>query len=516
MWANKRGSRVAIVALALFGVVLGATPSTAIGGRPAVDKDTIVIAIGRDIAMLDAQVDNTGNSDRYAWQMFDNLYTFDKQGKLIPQVAKDVKVSDDGLDYRFTIRQDVIFHNGAKLTAEDVKFSFDRILDPAIKSTRRPYLADIIDRVDVIDPATVNVKLKQRDVVFLNKVAAFVALVPKAYLESLPSVEAFARAPVGAGPYKLVSHQIGQSLELERHDAYYGAKPAIKHLIFRYIPDASSRLNALRAGEVDVADMIAPSDVKQIKSTAGLSVVLVPAGSPLHIRLYSNVPNTPLADKRVRLALNYAIDVDAIIKHVQHGIGKPLTSFISAYYPVGVDPDLKPYPYDPTQARKLLADAGYPRGFETELLSPNSYPKDVTDAVAGYWQAIGVRAKIKILDYPAWNRLNNTHASGPMTVMQYSNAIYDPITAIFGTAAKKGTWSDYHNPEVDALIEQTNSVEDPAERDKLFRKIARIMRDDGHAVLISELFSVFAMDSQIEWVPQQGYAFYDLRTIHWK
>src|SRR5262245_55194934 len=173
MRVKKCGLRVAIAALVLFGIMLGAAPSMAIGGKPAVDKDTIIIAIGRDIAMLDAQVDNTGNSDRYAWQMFDNLYTFDKQGKLIPQVASGVKVSDNGLEYKFTIRQDVVFHNGAKLTAEDVKFSFDRILDPATKSTRRPYFADTIERVEVIDPATVSVKLRERDVVFMNKVAAF-------------------------------------------------------------------------------------------------------------------------------------------------------------------------------------------------------------------------------------------------------------------------------------------------------------------------------------------------------
>jgi peptide/nickel transport system substrate-binding protein len=498
------------------GVVLLASPAAAVGGKPALDKDTIVFAIGRDIAMLDAQVDNTGNSDRYAWQLFDNLYTFDKKGHLIPQAARGVTVSPDGLEYRFKLRNDVKFHNGASLTADDVKFSFERIIDPAVKSTRRPYFADIVDKVDIADEETVLVRLKQRDAVFLNKVAAFVALVPKAYVQSLPSVEAFAKAPIGAGPYRLVEHKIGQSLELTRFDDYYGEKPGIKRLIFKFIPDASSRVNALVTGEVDMADSIAASDAKRIESTAGLDAIPVPMGSPLHIRLYANEPNTPLHDPRVRLALNYAIDVNSIIKNVMHGIGKPLTTFISSYYPVGVDPDLKPYGYDPAKARKLLAEAGYARGFETELLSPTSYPKDVTEAVAAYWAAVGVRAKIKMLDYPAWNRLNNTHKSGPMTVMQYSNAMYDPITAIAGTASRSGTWSDYFNPEVESLIEKTNAASDIAERDQLFRKIARIMRDDGHAVLISELFSVFAKDNAIVWEPQSGYSFYDLRAVRWK
>ncbi len=495
------------------GLVVFATAAGAINGKPAVDADTLVFAIGRDIAMLDAQVDNTGNSDRYHWQMYDGLYTFDKKGELVPQIATGVKVAPDGMEYTFTLRPGVKCHNGATLTSKDAKFAFDRILDPAVKSTRRPYLVDFIDTVATPNPQTVVVKLKKPDVVFLNKVAAFVPLIPMDYTQGLGSPEAFARAPVGCGPYKLVEHKIGQSVELVRFDDYWGKKPGIRRLIFKFVPDASSRVNALLAGEVDMADGIAPNDVARLKQAGGLDVIAVPMGSPLHVRLYANVPGTPLANPKVRLALNYAIDVDAIIKNVMHGIGKPMATYISAYYPIGVDPALKPYGYDPARAKKLLAEAGYPNGFETEILSPTSYPKDVTEAVAAYWSVVGVRAKVKLLDYPAWNRLNNTHKSGPMSVMQYSNALYDPITPIFGTASKGGTWSDYYNPEVEALIEKTDTTADRGERDKLFRQIAKLMRDDGHSVLISELFSVFAKDPSIGWEPQYGYSFYDLRTV---
>jgi peptide/nickel transport system substrate-binding protein len=494
-------------------VVVCPTPALAFKGKPAVDADTVVFAIGRDIAMLDAQVDNTGNSDRYHWQMYDGLYTFDKKGNLTPQIATGVKTSADGLEYRFTLRTGVKCHNGATLTSKDAKFAFDRILDPAVKSTRRPYFADFIETVSAPDPQTLVVKLKKPDVVFLNKVAAFVPLIPMEYTQSLPTPEAFARAPVGCGPYKLVEQKIGQSVELARFDDYYGAKPGIRRLIFKVVPEASSRVNALLAGEVDMADGIAPSDVARLKQSGGVDVVAVPMGSPLHVRLYANVPGTPLANPKVRLALNYAVDVDAIIKNVMHGIGKPLTTFISSYYPLGVDPALKPYGYDPARAKRLLAEAGYPNGFETTLLTPASYPKDVTEAVAAYWSAVGVKAKVTILDYPAWNRLNNTHKSGPMTVMQYSNALYDPITPIQGTASKDGTWSDYYNPQVEALIEKTATTGGIAERDKLFREIGLLLREDGHAVLISELFSVFAKDPSIVWEPQYGYSFYDLRTL---
>jgi peptide/nickel transport system substrate-binding protein len=497
-------------------LVLSATSTAyAIGGKPAVDKDTIVFAIGRDIAMLDAQVDNTGNSDRYAWQLFDNLYTFDKEGRLKPQIASSVDVSGDGLEYRFHLRKDVKFHNGQPLTSSDVKYSFERILDPEVKSTRRPYFAGTFESATAIDDHTVVVRLKSPDVVFMNKVAAFVAIVPKQYTESLAPGE-FARKPIGAGPYKLLAHNIGQSVELERFDDYYGVKPGVKRLIFKFVPEAANRVNAMLVGEVDMADGISPSDVARLKTTAGIDVIPVPTGSPLNVRLYTKTPGSPLHDRRVRLALNYAIDVNAIIDNVMHGIGKPLTTYISSYYPIGASTDIKPYGYDPKKAKQLLKEAGYPNGFDTELLSPTSYSKDVMEAVAAYWSVVGVRAKTKILDYPAWNRLNNTHKSGPMTVMQYSNALYDPITPIQGTASKDGTWSDYYNESVEAMIDQTRQTADPTERDKLFQRIGKALRDDGHSVLISELFQVFAKDDHIVWEPQTGYAFYDLRTIRWK
>ncbi len=485
----------------------------AINGKPAIDKNTVVFAIERDIAMLDAQIDNTGNSDRYHWQMYDGLYTFDKKGVPIPQIATDMSVSSDGLEYKFTMRRDVKCHNGMILTSKDAKFAFDRILDPAAKSTRRPYFANFIDNVSTPDDATVVVRLKQQDAVFINKVAAFVPLIPKDYIESLSSQAAFSRAPVGCGPYKFVEHKIGQSVELARFDDYYGDKPGITRLIFKFIPDAGNRVNAVLNGEVDMADGIAPSDVARIKRGGGIDLLPVPLGSPLHIRLYSNVPGTPLSDRRVRLALNHAIDVQAIVKSVMHGIGQPLTTFISSYYPIGVDPALKPYEFNPALAKKLLAEAGYGNGFEIELLSPTTYSKDVTEAVVAYWSAVGVRARIRMLDYPAWNRMNNTHQSGPMTVMQFSNALYAPASPIIGTASKSGTWSDYFNPDVEALIAKSASISDRNKRDEIFRAIAKLMRDDGHAVLISERFSVFAKDPSISWEPQHGFSFYNLRNL---
>ena len=143
------------------------------------------------------------------------------------------------------------------------------------------------------------------------------------------------------------------------------------------------------------------------------------------------------------------------------------------------------------------------------MYSASDMPKELAEAVAAYWSQVGVKAKIQYIDYAAWSRINNTHASGPMTIMQFSNAIWDPLHPIQGAAAKEGTWSNYSNPDVEKLLLQAQETESAAGRDAIFRKIGRILHDDAQSVLITELFYVFAKKSDLEWEPQKGIACYD-------
>jgi peptide/nickel transport system substrate-binding protein len=497
-------------------LVAGATAMAASKTGPAANRDTLVVALDKEIQNLDAQVTASGDSQRYALQIYDTLYGFDFKGNIVPRMASSYTMSADGLIYTFRLRPGIKFQNGDPLTSADIKYSIDRIIDPAVKSTRRIYFVSVVQAVETPDPLTVIVKLKQPDGIFMNKVAGFLFIVPRNYTSGLPNVDAFAAAPVGSGPYRVKTNKIGQYLELERFDGYYGAKPAIKTLLYKYIPEPTSRVNAILSGEVDISALVPLSDVARLKSDPDLQVISNPVSSPMHVRLYSNVPGAPLANRDVRLALNYGVDSNAIIKAVFHGIGAPMGSFISRYFPYGGDPDVKPYPYDPAKAKQLLAAAGYPHGFETTLYDSVGTPPEFAQAIAAYWSQIGVKVDIRRVDYAAWSRLNNNHKTGPMTTTQFTNAIYDPIHPVAGSFSKNGPWSDYSNPAVEKLLTQLDSTTGSEARGAIFRQIGKILHDDAAAVLVTELFNVYAVKKNVDWTVQEGSGFLNFRSVRWR
>ncbi|MBN8992111.1 MAG: ABC transporter substrate-binding protein [Rhizobiales bacterium] len=510
---SRRDFGAAIGAAAVLGTIGRANAQSS--PKPAVDKDTLVIALEKEIQSLDALVTASGDSQRYALQLFDSLYGFDLKGRTVPRMATEVKVSDDGLSYTYKLRPGIRFHNGDPLTSEDVKFTMERVIDPAAKSTRRPFFAPIIAGVETPDPLTVVFKLKQSDGAFLNKIAGFLFIVPKAYTSGLPNTDAFASAPIGSGPYKLKRHNIGQTLELERFEDFYGEKPGVKNLIMKMIPEGSTRVNALLTGEVDLVVQAPLNEKERLSKTPGLKTLTNPVSAPMHVRLYSDDASLPVSKRDVRLALNHALDSKAIIRSVYYGVGQPMGTFISAFYPYGSDPDTKPYAYDPKKARELLKKAGYPDGFQLKLYSANDHPKELAEAIAAYWGQVGVKTEILRIDYAAWSRLNNTHKSGPATITQFTNAIYDPIHPVAGSFSKNGTWSNYYNPEVEALIAKLDSTVGAEKRGAVFREIGRLLHDDAAAVFITELFHLFSHKNGLQWSMQEGSGFLNLRQVSW-
>lgn len=483
---------------------------------PAIDKDTLVIGLDKGFVNLNGVVAGTGDSDRYTLQVFDRLFGFDAAGTLQPSLASRYEIAADGLSYTYFLRPGVKFHHGGTVSADDVKFTMEFALDPANKSARRAFFAPFVEEVEVLDGATVRFRLIKPDGAFHNKLAGYLPIIPRNYGSDLPALEFFARSPIAAGAYKVVSLSAdGNLLELERFDGYWGPKPAIKRIIFRAIKDASNRVNALLAGEIDLVVGVPAQDFARLNGAGNFAAVSNPVAAPLMVRPYTTDPALPLSKLEVRQALNYALDKNAIIKTVLQGIGEPLASGISRHYPYGFDPTLQPYSYDPAKARELLAAAGFAKGFTTKLLISSDNPKEIAEAVAAYWSQVGVIAQIQVVDYATWTIWNDTRRTTPMTVQQVANAIYDPSHPVGGLFVKSGPWSDYNNPEVESLFAEAAHTADTAGRGDIFRRISRILHDDAAAIFISEIHRVYGRKKNLEWTPTPGTAALRFQEARW-
>ncbi|MFF7709018.1 ABC transporter substrate-binding protein [Pseudomonas sp. NPDC007930] len=519
---GRRSLLKASMALAAAAGLAPATATWAAAGQgPAVDTDTLVIGLDKGFVNLNGVVAGTGDSDRYTLQVFDRLYAFDAQGTLQPSLATAFEIAHDGLSYTYRLRPGVTFHHGGELSADDVKFTMEFALDPANKSARRAFFAPFVERVEVLGPLTVRFHLSQPDGAFHNKLAGYLPIIPRHYdlagnAGAVSALEFFARSPVAAGPYRVVSLSAdGNLLELERYEGYWGAKPAIKRIVFRAIKDPTNRLNALLAGEIDLVVGVPAQDFSRLKAAADFTAVANPVAAPLLVRPYTTDPQLPLSEVKVRQALNYALDKNAIIKTVLQGIGEPLASGISRHYPYGFDATLQPYPYDPAKARELLKAAGFAKGFNTKLLISSDTPKEVAEAVAAYWSQVGVIAQIQVVDYATWVSWNDTRRTTPMTVQQVANAIYDPSHPVGGLFVKSGAWSDYSHPEVEALFAEAARTSDTAGRSALFQRISRILHDDAAAIFISEIHRVYGRKKRLQWSPTEGTAALRLHEARW-
>jgi len=393
---------------------------------------------------------------------------------MAPSLAESWTQSKDGLVYEFVLRKNVRFHNGDVMTAEDVKFSFERY-----RGASAALLQGKVARVEVLDPHRIRFTLKRPWPDFLAFYATPATgaawIVPKKYVEQVGE-DGFKKAPVGAGPYKFVSFKPGVELVLEAHEQYWRKIPTLKTLVFRTIPDESTRLAALKRGEVDVAYSITGPLAEEAKRSPGLA--LVPTYFTFTTWLVFTDqwdPKSPWHDRRVRLAANLAIDRAGINQAVYLGLSKLAHSFI----PQGMEYFWAPPPYafDPRGAKRLLAEAGYPNGFESGDLSGDTiYGVAIGEPVANYLQQVGIRLRLRPMERVAFfkeygeKKLRGVIFSGsgapgnaPIRLEQY---------AITGGQYAYGAY-----PDVDGLYTEQANEMNPRVRQQILHKMQQLIHE---------------------------------------
>ena len=389
-----------------------------------------------------------------------------------PSLAKSWAASDDGLVYEFILRDGVKFHNGEPVTAEDVKFSYERYRGAANKA-----LKDRVAAVEIPDAKRVLFKLKQPwpdFMTFYTSATAASWIVPKKYVEQVGD-EGFKKAPVGAGPYKFVSFTPGLELTMEAFDQYWRKPPNVKRLVFRVIPDESTRLAALKRSEIDIAYSIRGELAEELQRTKGLTLkpTVIQAAFWLYFPDQWDA-KSPWHDQRVRLAASLAVDHKTINQALTLGFSRITGSIIPDTFDFYWKP---PAPvYDPAKAKQLLAEAGHPNGFDAgEYYCDVSYA-NLAEAVLNNLQAVGIRARLRPLERAAFFK-GYAEKSFKNVIQGASGAFGNTATRLESFVAKGGTYVYGSYPDIDALFQQQESELDAKKRAAMLDKIQQLVHE---------------------------------------
>jgi peptide/nickel transport system substrate-binding protein len=416
--------------------------------------------------------DNTGIATPFMVQeaLHDALVKPMPQSLMSPSLAESWTASPDGLSYEFVLRRGVLFHNGDPLTADDVKFSFERYRGAAAK-----LLKDKVKQVVIAGPYRVRFVLHEPWPDFLTFYATPATgaawIVPKRYLEQVGD-QGFLKHPVGAGHYKFVNLRPGVELVLEAHEKYWRKVPHVKRLVMKVAPEEPTRLAMLKKGEADIAYLMTGPIAEEIKRTPGLR--LVPSGGqwvPAVCMLDQADPKSPWHDVRVRLAASHAINRKGIAEADSLGASPPMGSIIPPVIEFALP--VEPPAYDPAKARQLLKEAGYPNGFDAGEMVGSLQYASAAEAVVNDFRAVGIRATFRTMErvayLTAWKekKLKNLLFCG---AGGYGNA----ATRIENYLVTGGTYSFGGYPDVDDMFVQQARELDRAKRQALLFRIQQI------------------------------------------
>ncbi|MGH9067232.1 MAG: ABC transporter substrate-binding protein [Acidimicrobiales bacterium] len=398
----------------------GTTTSTAGGGKAGgtAGSGTLVVASAVAPPTLDLTSNPAAAIDEVLdYNVYQHLVELDPKGKVIPVLATKYAVSPDGLTYTFTVRGGVKFSNGDAMTPADVVSSLKRVIAPGSKYPYGKLLADV-KSVSTSGADQVVVKLSHPDNQFLYDLAAYsngVVLDPKA----IPQI---ATHPVGTGPYVFQSYRPNYSVSLARNPTYWGTKPGVAKVTFRYFSSANAENSALKSGQVQVIDNLEnPQDAAQFKANSSFKVIAGPTNGKIQMTL--NNAAGPLSKQAVRQAISYATDKQAILKTVAAGYGTVIGSDDVPGDPWYLPSLAGKYPYNPTKAKKLLAGAGYPNGFSATLvLPPYGYASGAGPLLQAELAAVGIKTKITNVQFPLWLSQVFTHSNFQMTVIDHVEA----------------------------------------------------------------------------------------------
>ena len=499
--------------MAALGAALGvaALLVVASGGGTAVQAqapppDVLVVAQGVDMQTGDPHKTTLTHAVNVLANIYDRLVGRDASLTLKPGLALSWRAVD-ATTWEFKLRPGVRFHNGEPFNAQAVKFSFERMLDP---KTRWPGAGALrlIKSVTVVDDATVRFTTEQPWPLMPRFLGYYGTIVPPGYLAQ-NGEEALVRQPVGTGPYRFVRWVKDDRVELEANADFWGGKPRISRVTFRAIPSESSRLAELLAGSVHLINLVPPELFKPIQDSSRARLV---EGRSLSVyfviaNLVNIAGDRPLADPRVRQALNHAIDRQAILASIMHNVGQPVATVCTEVM-LGCDASISPFAYDPERARALLREAGYPNGFEFSITTTSgAYPgdRDITLALADQLNRVGVRTRVNVTEYGVQLKTVQSRQLAEDGWFTRFTDFFGLSTIIpFRAFYSKGEWSLWRpgHREFDQLIEAANVARDETQMRDLSRRVQMLYKEQAPAISLFTAPNVYGMHPDLDWTPR--------------
>ena len=443
-----------------------ASAALAVAATSAFAKDDITVAMQLEPPHLDPTSAAAGAIDSVLYtNVFEGLTRFMGDGSVVPGLAESWEISEDGLTYTFKLREGVTFHDGTTMDAEDVKFTLDRInAEDSANAQKALYAA--ISQVNVIDPQTVEVKLSEPNGNMLFNLAW-----GDAVIVAPETVEAIKQTPIGTGAFKFENWNQGDKITLTRNDDYWGEAPALVSATFKFISDPTAAFASVMAEDVDVfTGFPAPENIPQFEADPRFQVLI---GSTEGETILSiNNKREPFDNVKVREAVAHAIDRQAIIDGAMFGYGTPIGTHFAPHNPDYVDL-AEMSSYDPEKSKALLAEAGFPDGFETTLhLPPPSYARRGGEIIAAQLAEVGIKAQITNVEWAQWLEtvfkgkdfgLSIVSHTEPMDINIYANPDY---------------YFQYDNAEFQSLITEFNKTAEPAARTEMLAKAQRMIAED--------------------------------------
>ena len=483
----------------------------------AATSQTLTVGLASPVNSADPHFSNTTSNFALTAHVFEALVGRDAQSRLVPALATSW-IAVEPTVWEFRLRPNVTWHDGQPLTADDVAFTIGRV--PNVQGSSGGFAGAVrpITRVEVVDPGTIRFHSAQPNPLLPNDLASVQIISRHAGTDANPPDYNSGRASIGTGPYRFVSYRSGEGAVFERNTTWWGPAQPWGRVTFRFIANDGARSAAILAGDVDLIDQVPGADLPRLRRDARLSIAETTGVRLIYLqpdfsREGGDVPGVfdnngrpldrnPFRDVHVRRALSIAIDRRALAERIMHGAAIPTGQWL----PEGsfsYNPDVSVPPFDPTEARRLLAEAGYPQGFRVTLSTPNDrYPGDLStsQAVAQFWTRVGVRTEIESLPWASYV------TRGPRQEFGFRLGGWGSSTGeasyllrnVVGTYDRARGWgspnfSRYSNPQLDALTERAITTIDDAEREALLRQAVRLHSENVGIVPLFLLRNAWAL-----------------------